>query len=229
MPAKPERHHRQLPWLLRLVRARWRLFLSGAIGLLILVLLMLVPNEWRIVTRMLVGWDVGVGLYILLCVWMFSHCGRDHIRYESSRQDEGRFLIPLLTVSAALASIAAILIELRTTTGTATRDPFILALAFVTILFSWTFIHTIFALHYAHEFYSERHGQGGGLEFPGRQKPGYWDFVYFSFVIGMTAQVSDVMVSSSTIRQTVAAHGFVSFVFNVALLALTINIAASAM
>ena len=89
--------------------------------------------------------------------------------------------------------------------------------------------YVIFALHYAHEFYSERHGRGGGLEFPGGEKPDYWDFVYFSFVIGMTAQVSDVMVSSSTIRQTVSAHGFVSFVFNVALLALTINIAASAM
>jgi uncharacterized membrane protein len=229
MPPKNQRDHRKLPWLLRLVRARWRLFLSAGIGLIVIGVLMLVPNEWRIVTRFLIGWDIGVGLYITLCAYMFSHCGREHIRYESSRQDEGRFLIPILTVSAALASIAAILVELRTATGSATRDPFILALAFGTILFSWAFIHTIFTLHYAHEYYSERRGRGGGLEFPGTEKPGYWDFAYFSLVIGMTAQVSDVMVSSSRIRQTVAAHGFVSFIFNVALLALTINIAASAM
>ena len=226
MATKPPRNYRKLPKPLRIMRVRWRLFLSAAIGLLAIVLL---PGEWRLVTRMLVGWDIGVGLYILFCAWMFSHCGRDHIRRQSVLQYEGRYAIPLLTVTAALASLAAILIELRTATGSATRDPLALALAFITILFSWTFIHTIFTLHYAHEFYSEHDGQGGGLEFPGGEKPTYWDFVYFSFVIGMTAQVSDVMVSSSTIRQTVAAHGFVSFVFNVALLALTINIAASAM
>jgi uncharacterized membrane protein len=226
MAPKPQSNHHALPMPLRFIRVRWRLFLSACIGLLTIVL---VPGDLRMVTRMLIGWDVGVGLYILLCAWMFSHCGSSHIRRQSSLQDVGRFAIPVFTVGAALASLAAILIELRTATGGPTHEPFILALAFVTILFSWTFIHTIFTLHYAHEFYSEHRGKGGGLEFPGGQKPNYWDFVYFSFVIGMTAQVSDVMVSSSTIRQTVAAHGFVSFVFNVALLALTVNIAASAM
>jgi uncharacterized membrane protein len=208
------------------MRARWRLLLSALIGLVAIVLM---PGDLRFVTRMLIGWDIGVGLYIGLCLWMFSHYDMSHIRRQSVLQDEGRYVIPVLTVSAALASLAAILIELRTATGGATREPLALALAVVTILLSWTFIHTIFALHYAHEFYTGRHGQGGGLEFPGGEKPTYWDFVYFSFVIGMTSQVSDVAVSSSTIRQTVAAHGFVSFVFNVALLALTINIAASAM
>jgi uncharacterized membrane protein len=226
MPAKHQRNHRTLPQPLRFMPVRWRLLLSAVIGLVAIVL---VPGEWRLVTRMLIGWDLGVGVYILLCAWMFSHYDMSHIRRQSVLQDTGRYAIPVLTVIAALASLAAILIELRTATGGATRDPFALALAFITILFSWTFIHTIFTLHYAHEFYSEHRGKGGGLEFPGGQKPNYWDFVYFSFVIGMTAQVSDVMVSSSTIRQTVAAHGFVSFVFNVALLALTVNIAASAM
>jgi uncharacterized membrane protein len=226
MAAKSQSDHRMLPMPLGFISVRWRLFLSACVGLLTI---MLVPGDLRYVTRMLIGWDIGVGLYILLCAWMFSHCGSSHIRRQSSLQDVGRFAIPAFTVGAALASLAAILIELRTATGSATREPLTLALAFLTILFSWTFIHTIFTIHYAHEFYSERHGQGGGLKFPGGQKPNYWDFVYFSFVIGMTAQVSDVMVSSSKIRQTVAAHGFVSFVFNVALLALTVNIAASAM
>jgi uncharacterized membrane protein len=226
MAAKSQSDRRMLPVPLGFISVRWRLFLSACVGLLTIVL---VPGDLRYVTRMLIGWDIGVGLYSLLCAWMFSHCGSSHIRRQSSLQDVGRFAIPVFTVGAALASLAAILIELRTATGSATREPLTLALAFLTILFSWTFIHTIFTIHYAHEFYSERHGQGGGLKFPGGQKPNYWDFVYFSFVIGMTAQVSDVMVSSSKIRQTVAAHGFVSFVFNVALLALTVNIAASAM
>jgi uncharacterized membrane protein len=108
------------------------------------------------------------------------------------------------------------------------RQPRQLILATVTILLSWTFTHTIFALHYAHEFYTEDGGRGGGLVFPGSDAPDYWDFVYFSFVIGMTSQVSDVAVSCQPIRRTVAAHGVLSFVFNAALLALTVNIAASA-
>ena len=96
----------------------------------------------------------------------------------------------------------------------------------LTIVLSWAFIHTMFALHYAHEFYDRT---AGGMAFPGDDRePDYWDFVYFSFVIGMTSQVSDVDVTSKEIRRTVTAHGVVAFVFNVALLALTINLAASA-
>jgi uncharacterized membrane protein len=101
-------------------------------------------------------------------------------------------------------------------------------LATLTIVLSWAFIHTIFALHYAHEYHAEHRKNRGGLAFPGEEAPDYWDFVYFSFVIGMAAQTSDVAITSKAIRRTVAAHGIVSFVFNAALLALTVNIAASA-
>ena len=102
------------------------------------------------------------------------------------------------------------------------------ALAAITIVLSWAFTHTIFALNYAHDFYGEHGGKKSGLNFPGKESPDYWDFVYFSFVIGMTSQVSDVGVTSKLIRRTVNAHGIVSFFFNAALLALTVNIAASA-
>jgi uncharacterized membrane protein len=101
-------------------------------------------------------------------------------------------------------------------------------LVMVTIVLSWAFIHTMFALHYAYEFYDDAPG-GGGMAFPGGEKePDYWDFVYFSFVIGMTAQVSDVGITSKQIRRTVTAHGIVSFLFNAALLALSVNLAAGA-
>ena len=101
--------------------------------------------------------------------------------------------------------------------------------AALTILLSWALIHTILALHYAHEFYAEHRNSGQGLEFPGGEPPNYWDFIYFSFVIGMTSQVSDVPVTSRTIRKTVIAHSVVSFIFNVTLLALSFNIVASAL
>jgi uncharacterized membrane protein len=103
-----------------------------------------------------------------------------------------------------------------------------LALAAIMILLSWAFTHTIFAFHYAHEYYSERAHKDGGLNFPGDEPPDYWDFVYFSFVVGMTSQVSDVAVTSSALRRLVAALGAVSFIFNATLLALTVNIAAGA-
>jgi uncharacterized membrane protein len=143
MAAKSQSDHRMLPVPLGFISVRWRLFLSACVGLLTIVL---VPGDLRYVTRMLIGWDIGVGLYILLCAWMFSHCGSSHIRRQSSLQDVGRFAIPVFTVGAALASLAAILIELRTATGSATREPLTLALAFLTILFFWTFIHTIFTI-----------------------------------------------------------------------------------
>ena len=158
---------------------------------------------------------------------MIARADMARIRRNAALQDEGRLAMLVLTVAAALASLAAILIELKTKSGVG-REPVQLALATVTIALSWAFVHTIFALHYAHEFHDERRTGSGGLAFPGGEEPDYWDFVYFSFVIGMTSQVSDVAVTSKSIRQTVAAHGIVSFVFNVAVVALMVNIAASA-
>ena len=98
-----------------------------------------------------------------------------------------------------------------------------------TILLSWSFIQVMFAFHYAHEFYAEHRQPAGGLGFPGQEAPDYWDFLYFAFVIGMTFQVSDVTVRSKVMRKTVLAHGLLSFIFNVTLLALAINLAASAL
>jgi uncharacterized membrane protein len=99
----------------------------------------------------------------------------------------------------------------------------------VTIALSWAAVHTTFALHYAHDYY--RGSKPGGLQFPSgddHDHADYWDFIYFSFVIGMTAQVSDVGITDKTIRRTATVHGIISFVFNTALVALMVNIAASA-
>ena len=216
----------RVPYLVRVVRARPRLFLSGALGLVVGALL---PPSWRLVTRLLVAWDVGVACYLALAYHLMAGAQVDQIRRRAAMEDEGQIAILFLTVAAALASLGAIVAELGSAgSAGAGRQPPHLALATVTIVLSWAFIHTIFALHYAHEFYGEDGGAGGGLSFPGGDEPDYWDFVYFSFVIGMTSQVSDVAVVQKPIRRTVAAHGIVSFVFNAALLALTVNIAASA-
>ena len=211
---------RRLPKILRIIRARPRLFVAVLVGA---VLILLLPAEWRPSTRVLVGWDAGVVFYLLGAFVLFARADVARMRRQSAIVDEGRFAILVVVVAAAIASLGGIVAQLR-----AGRGPAHLALATVTILLSWTLVHVIFALHYAHEFYAAK-PRGGGLTFPGGEDPDYWDFLYFSLVIGMTSQVSDVAVTGRTIRRTVAAHGVVSFLFNAALIALTVNIAASAL
>jgi len=212
---------RRMPVPLRVVYARPRTFFSIAVGIIAFFLL---PGSLRLVTRLLIGWDSFVMLYLLLVYIMMMRCGLAHIRRNAVLQDDGRFLILLVTALGAFASIAAIVFEL----AGSHRRPVELALATVTVALSWAAVHTTFALHYAHEFYR---GTPGGLQFPSgdqHEDADYWDFVYFSFVIGMTAQVSDVGITDRTIRRTATVHGIISFVYNTALVALMVNIAASA-
>jgi uncharacterized membrane protein len=223
-PTPSQVARRKLPRIVRAVRARPRLFLAAVLGIVIGLLL---PSEWRVTTRLLVTWDVGVGLYLALAFQAMAKADIARIRRRAAMLDEDRIAFLILTAGAALATIAAIVAELGD--KETARAPAHLALAIVTIVLSWAFTHTIFALHYAHEFYVENRYEDGGLAFPGKEQPDYWDFAYFSLVIGMTSQVSDVAVTAKGIRRTVLAHGVVSFFFNVALLALTVNIAASAL
>ena len=223
-PTPSQVARRKLPRIVRAVRARPRLFLSAALGVVVGLLL---PSEWRATTRLLVTWDVGVGLYLALAFQAMAKADVARIRRRAAMLDEDRIAFLILTAGAALATIGAIVAELGD--KETARAPAHLALAVVTIALSWAFTHTIFALHYAHEFYIENRYEDGGLAFPGKEQPDYWDFAYFSLVIGMTSQVSDVAVTAKGIRRTVLAHGVVSFFFNVALLALTVNIAASAL
>jgi uncharacterized membrane protein len=223
-PTASQIARRKLPRIVRAVRARPRLFLAALLGVVIVLLL---PSEWRTTTRLLIAWDTGASLYLVLAFAAMGNADTARIRRRAALLDEDRVPFLILTAAAALASLGAIVAELGI--KETAHAPTHLALAIVTIALSWAFIHTIFALHYAHEFYIESRYEDGGLAFPGKEKPDYWDFVYFSLVIGMTSQVSDVAVTAKAIRRVVAAHGVVSFFFNAALLALTVNIAASAL
>jgi uncharacterized membrane protein len=216
------RRFRKMPRVVRVVYARPRTFISVVLGV---VTFFLLPSSFRPVTRVLTGWDTFVALYIVLVYVMMARSTLHTIRRTAALQDDGRFVIPLLTALGAFASLAAIVLEL----GQGQHKPAELMFAILTVALSWAAVHTGFALHYAHEFY--RGSKPGGLQFPSGDKDDhadYWDFVYFSFVIGMTAQVSDVGITNKTIRRIATVHGIISFVFNTALLALMVNIAASA-
>jgi uncharacterized membrane protein len=207
----------------RAVKVHPRLVVAVIVGVVAAAVL---PGDWQVATRFLVAWDAAIGVYVLLALQFIVRADVEDIRKHATEEDEGRIVILVVVALAALASLIAILAQIAIVRGD--PNPKILTLAGATILLSWAFIHLVFALHYAHEFYdSDRKGKPA-LVFPGDDAPNYWDFLYFSFVIGMTAQVSDVAITDKGIRMTAMAHGIVSFLFNAALLALVVNIAAAA-
>ncbi len=164
-------------------------------------------------------------LYLALIWRITANASVVRIRYRAAVTDEGATLLLLLTTAAAVVSLVAVIAELG-------HKPSVYAIAFGvgTVLLSWLFMHVIFALHYAHEFYGKGRDHGiGGLTFPGDEDPDYWDFLYYALVVAMTAQVSDVQITSKTIRRLTTVHGVVSFFFTVAVLALGINIVSSLM
>jgi uncharacterized membrane protein len=221
MPSRPIKRTLPEPHMpLRLIRLHVRLLFSIALG--IVVWLATVRTGWRLPTRLLTGWDAGAVCYLVLTSRMMRLASIDEIRRRAALHDEGALIIPLLTAAAAIASLVAVIAELGAASSASAWDE--LTLGMFTIVLSWLFMHTIFALHYAHEYYGEhRDSRIGGLEFPGKQEPDYWDFLYFSVVIAMTSQVSDVQITGKVIRRICNVHGVLSFFFNLSILALTVN------
>jgi uncharacterized membrane protein len=218
----PEKRH---PAIVRFLHFHIRLVAATILGVAVYALL---PGDWSRVTRMLLGWNAGMVCYLAAVAVMMARTSDTGLEERAAtEEDEGAVAILILTITAAAASLGAIFVELaQAKSGNAAYGHHV-ALAISTVLLSWTFTHTIFALHYAYDFYGK--GQRAkGLKFPDDDRPDYWDFIYFSFVIGMTFQVSDVQVTNKAIRRLVTAHGMVAFLFNTAVIALTVNMAAAA-
>jgi len=210
----------------RIVHGHAKLFAAALAGV---VLLPLLPGALRLSTRLLIAWDFASFIYLVGAVLVIRAFDLNRVQVRAEETDEGGPALLLITVLTALASLAAIVVELgsaKEMQSPETRQA-AFVLAAVTVILSWTLIHTIFAFHYAHIYYRGPGTRGRGLAFPGEGEPDYWDFVYFSFVIGMTFQVSDVQITGRKIRRLAIAHALVSFVFNVAILALTVNIGAN--
>jgi uncharacterized membrane protein len=210
----------------RQVRARPRLVsatLAGSIAYFVL------PMSLAVSTRALLTWDVGAGLYLVLAWVLIGRASLEHMRWRARVQDDGAAVVLFLTVAAAGASLAAVVLELSgLKTYPLSRQGLHVGLAAATFMTSWLLVHTSFALHYAHIYYVSLAKNGGPpLQFPEQEAPIYTDFLYFSMVIGMTSQTADVALASTRMRRLVMAHGIIAFVFNTTLLALTINVAAS--
>lgn len=192
------------------------------------------PAAWGPSTRFLVAWNVGTALYIAASLVAAGLATPQTIRWRARITDEGRFAILALVTLATFASMIAIVAQLGITKSLTGFDKSLhLGLAALTIITAWVFIHLSYAMHYAHEYFDETKtlpGEApavkGGVAFPGTDEPDYWDFFYFAFIIGVAAQTADVAITSKAIRRTSLAHSILSFFFNSAILALTINIAA---
>jgi uncharacterized membrane protein len=209
----------------RPIKAQPRLITAAVLGI---VLWLVMPHDWRPTTRLLAAWDGATGLYLALALWMMARSDIGRIRLRAALQDEGQLVILGLTTITALVSLAGIMVELAAAKALGSRGvwPHI-ALAAITVLLSWTFLHTMFAVHYAHEYYTgPADGPALGLEFPGREPPDYWDFMYYSFVIGTACATADVNVTSRGMRRITTLHCIVAFFFNTTILALTVNIGA---
>jgi uncharacterized membrane protein len=212
------------------VRLRPRLVTAAIVGCAVFLLSpsLLSAAQFPASTRALLAWDIATGLYLILAWSMMIRSSVDRMRSRARVQDDGAIAVLVLTLVAAIASLAAILLELAGRKHFDSQDQvWHLGLAALTILCSWLFIHTAFAIHYAHDFYRalSRTGQPP-LEFPRQAEPSYWEFLYFSFTLGTTSQTSDVQITSIGMRKLALLHAVVAFFFNTTLLALTINIAA---
>ena len=215
-------------FLLRLIRVRPRLASAAAVGIAIAAALSMWA-EIHIITALLIGWNAGACLYIVLAGVMMARSNQESMQRRAGHEDDGQLVILMLVVLAAVASLSAIIAELvmvKDMTGPLRYAH--IGLAVLTIFASWAFTHLMFALHYAHDYYVARvAGRAGGLDFPNDDAPDYADFLYFAFIIGTSAQTADVSISSKAMRRVGLVHSVLSFIFNTTLLALTINIAAS--
>ncbi len=170
----------------------------------------------------MLAFDIGAVAFLLSALPLLSHRATG-MRESACRNDANRPMLLLITVMVGVAVFAAIASELMSGIKS---NPWALPAILGTLALSWTFSNTIYALHYAHIFYTAgRNGaDSGGLEFPDTKEPDYWDFLYFAICLGMTFQTSDVTISSRRLRRVVTAHCLAAFVFNLGILAFTINV-----
>lgn len=217
---------------MRSLYAGRRLLLAVALGAAVFVAL---PPMLSLPARLAAAWVAGVALFLALTAVVVIGATPESVRRRARLFDQRRPVILAIIVAAATVSVLALGFTLqKAPQETALALALRIILAGLTVVVSWTLTHTVFAIHYAHHYYGDGPAPGsdddrGGLAFPGEAMPDYWDFLYYSFVVGMTCQVSDVQVTSRPMRRVTLLHGVLSFFFNTVILALAVNLLASSL
>ncbi|NMM39166.1 MAG: DUF1345 domain-containing protein [Glaciimonas sp.] len=195
--------------------------LAGCVAIFVL------PESWLLITRILTGWNIAAWSYLCLMGWLMLHADHAKVRKIAEQEDEGAVAVLAIMSLSAIASLAAIILELAAAQQLPTSQRVLhYALTGSTVLGSWFLIGTMFTIHYARMFYRAPASQQP-LKFPEQEKnPNYWDFLYFAFTIAVAAQTSDVIIWSRPMRKAVLAQSLLSYLFNAAILGLSVNIAA---
>ncbi len=207
----------------KLFRYHPRIWIGVVIGGAIFLFL---PAQWALLSRVLVGWDCGVAVFLLLIyVWMMSLTARQICLRYIEEDSSAPFILAVVTLAALLSLVAIVepLATIRQVHGTERIAHF--ALATVTLINSWLLVPTIFTTYYADMFYSAQESDRP-LRFPETDMPVFWDFAYFSFTIAAACQTADVLTTRGSIRKVVIAHELISFLFNASILGFAINVTA---
>jgi uncharacterized membrane protein len=207
----------------RLTRTHPRLSCATLIGL---AAGLLIPAD-SIIGKVLIGWNFGVWTYLALMFWLTVRAKAPDVKRIAEIEDENAGLVLLMVCIAALASLATITFELAGSRDLQTAGKLLhYGFTALTVIGSWLLIGVIFSVHYARLYYTWS-GKEPALRFAeGLTTPNYWDFLYFSFTIGVAVQTSDVGVATRQLRKIVLAQSLIGFVFNTAILGFSINIAA---
>jgi uncharacterized membrane protein len=203
------------------VSAARRLAIAVVGGVLVGVALVAF-TPWQVDS--ILAWDTAAAVFV---VWVWAEIrGRDaaETRAIATREDDSRLAADLVLISASVVSLIGVaMVLLKASASTGPARPATIAVAVASVAASWCAVHTVFTLRYAHLYYLEN----GGLDFHDAREPAYADFAYVAFTVGMTFQVSDTEVTSKRIRVSVLRHALLSYIFGIAVIALTINVVAS--
>ncbi|MCA0424275.1 MAG: DUF1345 domain-containing protein [Proteobacteria bacterium] len=198
--------------------------LGGVVAYILLSGTNVMGDPMHQTTRLLASWTVFVLMYLLMVWRLLSHSSPEEIRKRAPQYDAGSRVVLALAVLAGGAGIVAVIAEVQVSAKQG-LGPVVLPV--LSMILSWTFVHVMFALHYAHDYYNPFDGSADKtLDFHGCDTPVYSDFLYFSFVIGCACATADVNILSSSVRRLAAVHGVISFFFNATIVGLFVNIAA---
>jgi uncharacterized membrane protein len=211
--------------MLRVFKGHVRLFTAIAIGVAVLLLL---PDSWSGRLHGIFAWDIASSFYLVATAILFLTSPPARMPANAAAQEDGEWTLFYFVVAGIMVSFLAILAEFSSMKqSTPVQQEQKVTLVAATLALSWLLTQVVFALRYAHEWYSSTPGVGldKGLIFPQEEEPDYWDFFYFSAVLGMTFQVSDVNITSRKFRRLATLHGMLGFLFNTVIVALTVNLA----
>lgn len=200
----------------RIAPPRFLLFL-GVLGAALPVAV--THHGWR--EGAMLAFDLAAFVFLLSVATLLRRGEAQRMRAAAKANDANRAVLLGMTAITTTAILIAVAGELRGAPGTGTK-----ALVIATLALAWVFSNTVYALHYAHLYYLDdtRGGDARGLQFPDCDEPDYWDFIYFSFTLGMTFQTSDVSITTRPLRRTAIGQSVAAFVFNLGVIAFTINV-----